>query len=84
LKPQPTSNCKNSCDGRDDGDLTARQLTTGAHIGIGREMDSDQSDDEARAFAVPDGLPDFTIESFEDVTAEEFLRRVAYVFLFVV
>ena len=47
-------------------------------------MDSDQSDDEARAFAVPDGLPDFTIESFEDVTAEEFLRRVAYVFLFVV
>ena len=37
------------------------------------------SDDEARAFAVPDGPPDFSIESFEDVTAEEFLRRVAYV-----
>ncbi len=42
-------------------------------------MDSDQSDDEARAFEVPDGPPDFSIESFDDVTAEEFLRRVAYV-----
>ena len=77
MKPQPATSTSRLGD-----------ETSSAHIrhrpGIGREMDSDQSDDEARAFAVPDGLPDFTIESFEDVTAEEFLRRVAYVFLFVV
>jgi hypothetical protein len=41
--------------------------------------DSDADDLHPRAFAVPTGAPDYSIESIDDISPEEFLRRVAYV-----